>query len=693
MSDEKPTWFQDSNDAIAGRVSALVGAQTTQTIDISTVIPVDLTVSGSFDLRTIRISTFGKLLHALSVPTLLISHSQVIEFANQAFLKVAKGAPTPVGLRFSSLFYGQKERSEAEQILASVFAQRKPAVKEARLSIHKTMLWGRLHLRTLRLGTDRMVLAQIENLTAQKELQAIKKYRNLVEVFPVGIAEFSLRWALACSLPTEQLLDGILHARLIDGNAEFAKLYKKEGIEDLDGVSLGKLLPAEKELKAFYENWIQNNFKIRSCETKEKSSPGKVKVFENTLVSNVTDNAIFGVWLLKRDITEKKRTEQEILKAQKLESLGVLAGGIAHDFNNLLTGILGNVSMVQTNSDLDFIASERLQEACKAVGRAQNLTQQLLTFSKGGAPIKTSASVAELLRDSTRFVLRGSNVRCQFSLPSDLWPVEMDAGQISQVIENLTINSVQAMPQGGTVFVHARNTHVRAGGGLPLKEGKYVRVSIADQGSGIPKKDLPRIFDPYFTTKEKGTGLGLATSYSIVKRHGGLLAVRSRLGVGTIVSFFLPCASRSATMTEADKYSRVIKGTGRILIMDDDTLIIDLAGELLSSLGYEVTLTKDGAEALTIYKNAKNQGRPFDLVILDLTVPGGMGGRPTLSKLLAFDPDVRAIASSGYSDDPIMSDPVRFGFKAVLPKPYDVKQLSRVVHAVLRAAQKGQLPD
>ncbi len=693
MNDEKTPSFHDGDEPTVSRSSTLLGVQATQTIDISTLIPIDLTVSGSFDLRAIKISTFGKLLHALSVPTLLVSSSHIIEFANEAFLKVGRGAMNPTGLEFPSLFSGKKEQQEAREILQRVFDYRKPAVREARLRIHETTLWGRVHLRTVRLGTDRMVLAQIENLTAEKELQAIRKYRNLVEEFPLGIAEFSLRWALACSLPTEQLLDGILHARLIDGNGEFARLYKKQAIEDIRGISLGKILPAERNLKAFYESWIQSHFAIRSCETRERSSPGKVKVFENTLVSNVTENAIFGVWLLKRNITEKKRTEQEILKGQKLESLGVLAGGIAHDFNNLLTGILGNISMVQANSNVDFVAAERLQEAGRAVRRAQNLTQQLLTFSKGGAPIKTSASIADLLRDSTRFVLRGSSVRCQFSLPADLWPVEMDPGQISQVIENLTINSVQAMPQGGTVFVHARNTEIRPGGSLPLKEGKYVRVSIADQGSGIPKKDLQRIFDPYFTTKEKGSGLGLATSYSIVKRHGGLLAVRSRLGVGTIVSFFLPCSPRAVAMADAARYSRVTKGTGRILVMDDDDLIIDLAGELLSSLGYEVTLAKNGGEAVTIYRNAKRQGRPFDLVILDLTVPGGMGGKQTLSELLSIDTHVKAIASSGYSDDPVMSDPMRFGFNAVLPKPYDVLQLSRVVHAVLRHSTQDKSPD
>lgn len=654
----------------------------TETIDINRLYTSDVTTSGSFDLRRVKFATFGRLLQAMSVPTLLVSDSYKIDFVNDAFLAISKHAYDPVGSKFSVLFPNERHGEEALALVEEVFSQRMPQVLEERLRIHETEVWGRVHLRTIRLGKERMVLAQIENLTAQKELHTIRKYRKLVNIFPLGIAEFSTRWPLSCDLPPEHLLDAILHARVADGNSEFARLYRCGAISDLIGTPLGRLFPINDSRTAFYQKWIQDSFAVSSFETAEISPTEGTRYLENTVIGNVSAHTLHGFWWMIKDISERKRMEDELLKTHKLDSLGTLAGGIAHDFNNLLTGIMANISLVKTQGELGERSLARLKDAAKAAHRAQDLTRQLSTFSKGGAPIKTTASIAPLLKDCAGFVLRGTSVRGRFSIPDNLWSVDMDTGQISQVIDNLIINASQAMPNGGPVLVRAANIVVRPEHNLPLKEGKYVRVSVADQGTGIPKDHLRKIFDPYFTTKERGSGLGLATSYSIIKRHGGLITVRSKIGVGTTFYFFLPASSRGPSVQEEPALPSGI-GKGRILVMDDEELIRKLARDLLTDLGYEVGLAREGTEAIAAYKKAMLDNRPYDLVIMDLTIPDGLGGKQTISQLLEIDPNAKTIVSSGYSNDPIMSDYASHGFKAVLPKPYDGKQMSELVKRVI----------
>ena len=339
------------------------------------------------------------------------------------------------------------------------------------------------------------------------------------------------------------------------------------------------------------------------------------------------------------DITEHKRLEEELLRAQKLESMGVLAGGIAHDFNNILTTILGNVSMAKTQVKPENEIFELLKEAETASIRAQTLTKQLLTFAKGGAPLKETASIKDILKESCSFVLRGSKVRSEFSIPEDLWPAEFDVGQISQVINNIVINANQAMPEGGIIRVAAENLILDSGHGLPLNPGKYIRISIKDQGVGILEKHLLNIFDPYFTTKQEGSGLGLATTYSIIKKHSGYITVESKLGEGTTFHIYLPASEKALQERKEDK---VIKGQGRILVMDDEASIRKLAGKMLERLGYEPEFASDGAEAVDIYKAAKESGKPYDVVILDLTIPGGMGGKEALKRLREIDPEVKS---------------------------------------------------
>ncbi len=395
-------------------------------------------------------------------------------------------------------------------------------------------------------------------------------------------------------------------------------------------------------------------------------------------------NKIIGVILVLRDITESKRIEEELIKAQKLESLGVLAGGIAHDFNNLLTAILGNVSLAKMHSKPGDKAVLRLDEAEKASLRAKDLTQQLLTFAKGGAPVKKTVSIADVLRDSAKFALRGSNVRCRFEIADDLCALEIDEGQISQVIHNLMINACQAMPDGGTIKVEAENATVwpEQDANSTLAAGRYVKLSVTDEGHGIPQEVLPKIFDPYFTTKKRGSGLGLATSYSILKNHDAMITVESEIGIGTTFHIYLPVSAHKRPVKERAK-DKPIRGNGRILVMDDEEMLRNFVGELLDLLGYDVNFAADGQETLDAYCRARQEGTPFDCVLMDLTIPGGMGGREAIQKLLEIDPSVKAVVSSGYSDDPVMADFKNYGFCGVVAKPYDAEQLSEVLHRVI----------
>ncbi len=400
---------------------------------------------------------------------------------------------------------------------------------------------------------------------------------------------------------------------------------------------------------------------------------------------------VIGTVLVFRDITEEKKSVEELLRAGKLESLGLLAGGIAHDFNNIMTVVIGNLSLAKLQAGPSDKIFGRLEDAEKAAVRTKDLTQQLLTFAKGGKPIKQTSSITELIREATTFASHGANVKCEFSLPDDLWPVEIDAGQISQVLNNLVINAIQAMPEGGIVRVAAENLVLGEETGLPLNAGKYARIQVHDNGTGIRPDYLAKIFDPYFTTKETGSGLGLATSYSIIKKHDGLLTVESALGLGTSFFIYLPGSDKAVPETSKD-LQKLLRGAGRVLVMDDEPLIRELAETMLQHLGYQVELARDGAEAIRLYRRAMEDGHPFDAVIMDLTIPGGLGGKDTIKQLKAIDPGVRAIVSSGYSHDPVMAKFREHGFCGVMGKPYRVEELAKVLHDVLSArlvAERG----
>ncbi len=393
-----------------------------------------------------------------------------------------------------------------------------------------------------------------------------------------------------------------------------------------------------------------------------------------------------GMVLVLRDITERYRSAEERQKAEKLESLGVAAGGIAHDFNNLLTAILGNLSLVLSTSKMDESAGDRLASAKRASLRAQELAQQLLTFAKGGAPIKQTASIGLLVRDTVTFHLRGSRVACEFHIPDDLWRAEVDAGQLSQVVQNLTINADQAMPAGGTLRVTCSNIELSAGNTrLGLAPGRWIKITVQDEGIGIAEEHIKKIFDPYFTTKAKGSGLGLATSYSIMKAHGGIVDVVSQPGEGTVFYLFLPATDKPLPKVEeaAPMPAPAAPEQARVLVLDDEEAICALVQCALEPLGYEVTAAQDADTAIKLYEDGFTSGRRFDLVISDLTIPGGMGGQEAVRRMLAIDPHVRAIVSSGYAMDPVMADFQKHGFCAMIAKPYEIAKLARVVAEVI----------
>jgi PAS domain S-box-containing protein len=411
------------------------------------------------------------------------------------------------------------------------------------------------------------------------------------------------------------------------------------------------------------------------------------RFWANAVLTRVTDETgrVLGFGQIIRDLTERRRAEEELVKAAKLESVVLLASGVAHDFNNILTAIMGNLALAKLTLAPDEELHERLSEAENATLRAKDLTQQLQTLSRAGAPGRPRPlRLGPFLRSVVGFALRGTNVQPRFDLPEDLWAVQADEGQLSQVINNLVINASQAMPQGGAVEIAAAPLRVDGSSTeLPVAPGNYVRVRVADHGIGIPKENLARIFDPFFTTKPKGSGLGLTTSYWIVRKHGGHIQVASEPGVGTTFDIFLPAAQREEGEPLPSGEAVQASG-GRILFMDDDQAIRTFISQMLKRLGYEVATTGDGAEAIDCYVRARRRGQPFDAVVLDLTVPGAMGGREAVAKLREIDPEVKAIVSSGYTTDEVLADYRRFGFVAMVAKPYRMEDLQRVLAAVVR---------
>ncbi|HNX57940.1 MAG TPA: PAS domain S-box protein [Spirochaetota bacterium] len=386
-----------------------------------------------------------------------------------------------------------------------------------------------------------------------------------------------------------------------------------------------------------------------------------------------------GCILILSDLTEKIRIERELGRGQKFESMGLIAGGIAHDFNNILTGIIGSISLAKMRADDKDKTAKLMNDAEKAAFRAQKLTQQLLSFSKGGTPSREIINIRETVEESSSFALRGSNIVCRYDFVDNLPPVSADRGQISQVIQNIIINALQAMRNGGTITIKI-DTIISVGADVPA--GNFVRISFSDTGAGIPKENIPRIFDPYFSTKETGSGLGLAVVSSIIAKHGGDISVRSVQGEGTTFTILLP-AAKTFSCEESASSMEIVRGTGKILLMDDDESVQHVVASMLGCLGYKVHCAFNGEEAVRMYRAALSKNIPFDLVIMDLTIPGGMGGKDAVAELRRLKPDLLAIVASGYSDDPVMANHREYGFDDVIVKPFRIEELSRTISILL----------
>jgi len=433
--------------------------------------------------------------------------------------------------------------------------------------------------------------------------------------------------------------------------------------------------PVEKVLKTKQIVELENHTNlIRRDGTKRMITDSGSPIFDS-------NSELIGVILVFRDITEKYQIEQQLQQSQKMKAIATLAGGIAHDFNNMLGVITGNVSYALSISKTDEEIHDVLSDIHESSRQAHDLTNQLLTFSKGGAPIKKTSDINKIIKSSAIFSSRGAQASCHFELSNDLWMSEVDEGQINQVIGNLVINANQAMPGGGTITIRTENVNLDADINLPLPNGKFIKIIIEDQGVGITKKHLPNIFEPYFTTKQKGSGLGLATTYSIVKKHDGHISVDSEIDKGTVFNIYLPAALQQ-TQTVIHQKSIHHFGQGKILIMDDQGSILKMVSRMLNRMGYVTEAAVDGIEAIEMYRKAYEANESFDLVILDLTVPGGMGGEKTIVELLKIDSNVKALVSSGYSISNIMANFEDYGFCGVVPKPYTKMQLAEVLNNV-----------
>lgn len=412
----------------------------------------------------------------------------------------------------------------------------------------------------------------------------------------------------------------------------------------------------------------------------------------NELVRKATfsgaDGTIGGIVGVIIDITEQKKMEEDVLKAKNLKSLGTLAGGIAHDFNNLLMAIVGNISLAKMNASGDQAMMEYLKEAERIAFLGKSLTQQLLTFSRGGDPVRTIVHPGQLVMLVAEKKLSSSNIRCVCDIADDVTPIEADEGQVRQVVENIVVNAREAMPEGGDVTIRVQNVCMSPEGSLPLIKDDYVRISIIDRGRGIAKEDLPKIFDPYFTTKgmgsQKGVGLGLAICFSIVRKHKGHISVESVEGEGTTFHVHFPAYKKETAREGAHTGRTEEDRKGRVLILDDEEMVLNIGKELLKHLGYDVTAAKSGEEAIGLYRQAMELKSPFNAVILDLAIPNGLGGREVLRELVHMDPQVKAIISSGYLNDPIVARFGEYGFLDVLTKPYDARELDEKLKKVIK---------
>jgi len=513
-----------------------------------------------------------------------------------------------------------------------------------------------------------ILMGAISRRRAEQALQeSERKYKTLVETTATGFV----------------ILDD--QGSVLDANAEYLRMSGHGTLDEIRGRPVVEwTADHDRARNALAVATCMREGFVRDLQVDYTHADGTVvPVLINATVIEV--EGVLRIITIIRDMSDRKRLEAELLRSEKLRSVGVLAGGIAHDFNNILTAILGNISLLQATLATDDYASEHLDEVEKASQRARELTRQLLTFSRGGDPVRKPFHSEPLIRESATLALRGRASTCEFNIAPGLALVDGDEGQIGQVIRNLVINASQAMNEGGTVRVSAENREIRAGQVHGLVAGRYLVLAVADSGAGISEEHRLRIFDPYFTTKREGRGLGLAVSHSVVANHHGAIAVDSQAGKGSVFTVYLPAAEGDA-IAPLTATAEIVRGRGRILIMDDEESVRQIAGKIVRALGYEATFARDGREAIDCWQKARAEGQPFDVAIMDLTVPGGIGGREAVRELLALDPDAKAVVSSGYCQDPVMANFRDYGFRDVLAKPYNVLDVSRALSALLRSS-------
>jgi PAS domain S-box-containing protein len=533
------------------------------------------------------------------------------------------------------------------------------SAEELRAAIHE-----------LRVHQIELELQNEELQSAQAQLEAARlRYRDLYENAPVGY----------CTVSDS--------GQILEANLTLAALL---GVERgaLSGEELTRFIDRDSQ-DAYYLARKREAAGARGCCELQmrRSDGGKLWVRLEMTLSQDPDGV--PVWRhTVSDISETVHTQEELQRMQRMEVVGSLAAGIAHDFNNLLMGLFGNVSLAKSQLPEGHAAERALDRVEEAMDRATRLTGQLLTFSKGGEPVRTRTCIASLVESAVRLHLAGRSLKPVFDYQdSDLWWANVDPGQLEQVVSNLVINADEASPEGGSLHVSMRNVEITPADTSILELGRYVSVSVRDEGAGISASERAKVFDPFFSTKASGSGLGLATSYAIVAKHGGAIRLESELGVGTTVTVYLPACDASVEPAPASSEAMVVAGKqasdARVLIMDDEEMIRDVYSQLLAEVGFTVDSARDGAEAIEIYRGAITAGAPFDLVILDLTVPGGMGGMEAVRKILELDSTARVVVSSGYADDPVMARYTEYGFKGVVRKPCSAKELLSVVRTVL----------
>jgi len=532
-------------------------------------------------------------------------------------------------------------------------------------------------------GTPRQVFGIIHDITEQKlaEEKIREKdiqFRKLSANVPDLIFQFTMKPDGSYCVPIAS--DGIKNlfgCSPEDVLDDFAPIGKVIYPEDAERV-IGDIEYSAKHLTHF------------TCEFRVQIPGKEIQwIYSRSIPEKLDDGSI--TWYgFNADITERKKAEEEHLKYEnqlqlnsKLESLGVLAGGIAHDFNNLMGGIFGYIDMASEVSTENNVTSY-LSKAMNTIDRARALTQQLLTFAKGGAPVQQIGNLFPFVQETAQFALSGANVSCRFDVSQDLWACNFDKNQIGQVIDNLIINAQQAMPAGGIIELAARNIVLAEKEHPLLTNGIYVKISIKDTGVGIPKEHITKIFDPFFSTKAKGHGLGLATCYSIIHRHGGCIDVESEPGKGSTFKVYLP-ASTEAASAATMKTDKTHEGSGTFLVMDDEEVMRDTIGDMLKTLGYSVISKENGKDAIEFFVAETKANRTIAGMIFDLTVPGGMGGKAAIEGIRELNTDIPAFVASGYADDPVMKKPTDYGFMASICKPFRKSELSEMLNKYMKS--------